>query len=264
MNPAGSDAATGAFDELAASYDLTFTETHLGRYYRDRVQAVCARYWPGAKRLLELNAGTGADAVYLASLGNSVLATDASRPMLETIRRRIAGRNCYGDINTSRVDLADLGALQAERFDGVLSNFGGLNCIADLDQFAQQLSARLKPGGEAVLCIMGPWVPWEWLWFGLRADVTSATRRLSRKSRWRNMDIHYPSAADTNRAMQAAGFKRIHREGLGFVMPPSYASDFVNSWPRVFAGLGRVESTLARLPCVVNLSDHHLSVYRKQ
>ena len=50
-------------------------------------------------------------------------------------------------------------------FDGALSNFGGLNCVDDLGV------RRLRPGlggaarGVALLCVMGPVVPWEWGWF---------------------------------------------------------------------------------------------------
>ena len=55
-----------AFDSLAAKYDDLFTRSVIGRAQRGAVwEALVDRFEPGA-HILELNCGTGEDAVYLA------------------------------------------------------------------------------------------------------------------------------------------------------------------------------------------------------
>ena len=73
-----------AFDQIASSYDETFTYTEIGKKQRNIVWDYLKRTLPADTQLdiLELNCGTGEDALFLANIGHSVTATDASEEML--------------------------------------------------------------------------------------------------------------------------------------------------------------------------------------
>ena len=90
-------------------------------------------------------------------------------------------------------DLAPLGP-----FDGALSNFGGLNCVSDLGAVATG-SPRAPAGGSALLCIMGPAVPWEWGWYLLHGQPRQAFRRFAEVTSWRGLAIRYPSIRSMRR-----------------------------------------------------------------
>jgi len=83
-------ATASAFDELAAGYDADFTAGAIGSLLRAAVWRRLGARFAAGDRVLELNCGTGEDAVHLASRGVRVLATDASAAMLEVARRKAA------------------------------------------------------------------------------------------------------------------------------------------------------------------------------
>ncbi len=150
-----------AFDAHAATYDRQFTNTTGGLRMRRAVWKRCeARFRPGSS-ILEMNCGTGEDARWLAEHGVKVLATDISPAMLAVAQAKVDSSL----VRFRELAWEDLAALDEGPFDGALSNFGGLNCVEDLRPVAQALAAKLRPGAIAILCIMGPVVPWEWVRF---------------------------------------------------------------------------------------------------
>ena len=85
-------------------------------------------FHPG-QRILELNCGTGADAVHLGRRGVRVLATDLSGEMVAITRRKVAAANLGDIIEVQQLAIEHLDTLDLPLMDGVLSNFGGLNCV---------------------------------------------------------------------------------------------------------------------------------------
>lgn len=77
-----------AFDNLATGYDETEERNVLLRRMRYQMWDVLHRTFPAGARLLDLGCGTGIDAVFLASLGYRVVATDLSPAMVERTRVR--------------------------------------------------------------------------------------------------------------------------------------------------------------------------------
>src|SRR5580658_4937961 len=144
-----------AFDTAAEAYDGQFTRTRIGSAMRAAVWARCAaRFRPGF-RILEMNCGTGEDARWLAGRGMRVVATDISARMIEVSRRKLANLPENQAVHFQVLAWEQLESLAADAFDGMLSNFGGLNCVADLRSAAAVLTGKLKPGGIAIVCIMG-------------------------------------------------------------------------------------------------------------
>ncbi len=258
-----------AFDTVAAAYDETFTLTTLGRIYRRAVwRRLDTLFHPGF-RILELNCGTGEDALYLASKGVRVLATDASGPMLEQAERKAKERRLEGFIQTAHLDLADFSSEAGRRllerydppFDGALSNFGGLNCVSDLKAVAQGLASLLKEGAPVVLCLMGRLVPWEWLWYCTRPG--KAFRRLKANGAiWRGIRVHYPTIHAVRRAF-GDYFRPTRIAGIGFLLPPPYAESVARRVPRLLEWLDRLERGLETVPPFARFADHYLLEFER-
>lgn len=255
-------AATAAFDQLAADYDATFTDTALGRMLRARVWGhVDPLVRPGT-RVLELNCGTGEDAVHLAELGADVLATDAAAEMVAATRAKAARRGVGERVTVATVAIESLDVLDVDPFDLVVSDFGGVNCVADLGPLGPALARLVRPGGAVVLVVMGPVVPWEWAWYLAHRQPGRAFRRLRRSTVWRGMTIRYPGPRALSRAL-APHFERVTAVPIGVALPPSYVGGWIESRPVALARLAHWEDRLARLPGAAWLGDHYLLHLRR-
>src|SRR5690242_7730990 len=94
MTPAmaQSTVAGAAFDCLADQYDEVFTNSLVGRAQRNIVWNALEQSILSGQRILELNCGTGEDALHLARRNVSVVACDASARMIEVARRKLRGQ----------------------------------------------------------------------------------------------------------------------------------------------------------------------------
>jgi SAM-dependent methyltransferase len=257
--------ACEAFEALAAGYDESFTHGVIGSLLRAAVwRRLDACFAPG-DRVLELNCGTGEDALHLARRGVRVLATDGSAAMLALAREKVGRAGFDGCVELRRLAIEELStrgrtAPLGPPFDGALSNFGGLNCVAaaDLPGVAAGLAACLRPGGVAVLCLMGPLVPWEWFWFLVRGQPAGALRRLRPGgARWRGAIIRYPGIGSVRRVM-APAFRLRRAAALGALLPPTFAERWAVRHPRLLRLLARCERRLEAWPPLPRLADHYL------
>ncbi|CAA0100298.1 Ubiquinone/menaquinone biosynthesis C-methyltransferase UbiE [BD1-7 clade bacterium] len=252
-----------AFDGMSTDYDKSFSNTYLGEYYRDRTHDVMERYWSTPSNLLEINAGTGEDAIFLAQRGHHVHATDISSKMLEQLSRKAVELKLEAHVSFQTLPIEAIDSLPEAHYDGLLSNFGGLNCVHDLSTFAKNAHYLVKPGAVVILCVMGPWVPWEWSWYSMHGDMKSAFRRVSGKTQWRDSHIYYPSLRTLKKTMAQASFRCLHTEALGVLMPPSYVNSVAESYRGIFDYAAQIENRIARLPGMANLSDHYLLAFEK-
>ena len=62
-------------------------------------------------------------------------------------------------------------------FDGLISNFGALNCLPDLVWMRTFARKALKPGTPVILTTMGRWYPLETLVFLLKGEFAQSFRR---------------------------------------------------------------------------------------
>lgn len=245
--------STTAFDSLAADYDDTFTNTAIGRVLRAAVWRRLEDLFSAGSSVLELNCGTGVDAAWLGARGIHVCATDASQRMVDVA--------CARGVDATQWAAEDIGALAdergAEEFDGALSNFGGLNCVDDLGAVASGLARCVRKGGTAVLCVMGPTVPWEWIWCLAHGKPRAAFRRLGPSTIWRGMTIRYPSVGSL-RGMFAPWWTTRRVWALGALVPPTYAESWAVRHPRALDRLDRIERRVETWPIVARLADHYV------
>jgi SAM-dependent methyltransferase len=248
------------FDQFAHDYDEHFGGI-LGRLFRRAVwRWLDAAFQPG-EQVLELSCGTGEDALHLAEQGVRIFATDPSAGMLEVARKKILAERGTEQIQLRRLAIEQLDTLKEEfreGFSGAFSNFGGLNFVADLRAAARALGALIKPGGRVVLCVVGPFVPWEWAWFLAHGHPIKAFRRLEPGgATWRGVKVYYPSIRRTRRAF-SSHFRVVRIGGLGILVPPPYTEKWARNHARLVAQLDRWERRIETWPLVPWLGDHYL------
>jgi SAM-dependent methyltransferase len=249
--------AANAFDEIARDYDAQFTDTAIGRRMRDAVWRRCDAVFQPGMRVLEINCGTGADAVHLGARGVGVLATDASPEMIEVARAKVRRAGLDHVVGCATLRIEDLDP-SLGRFDGVLSNFGGLNCVTDLRAAGLGLASVVRDGGRAVLCVMGPWVPWEWVWFAAHADFQRARRRLHRRGTpWRSLTVGYPSVRTLRNALSPE-FRATRVSAVCALVPPPFAEPWARRHPRLVNALDRVERAAETRWPLPSLADHYV------
>ena len=248
------------FDQFAHDYDEHFGGL-LGRMFRRAVWRWLDAAFQPREQVLELSCGTGEDALHLAERGVRVLATDPSAGMLEMARKKTLAEERSGQVELRQLAIEQAGDLRPEfagAFSGAFSNFGGFNFVADLPAAARSLAALVKPGGRVVLCIVGPFVPWEWAWFLARGSPGKAFRRLQPGgATWRGVKVYYPTIRTTLRAFRS-DFRTVRVGGLGVLIPPPYTEAWARRHSALVARLNRLERRIESWPLVAWLGDHYI------
>jgi ubiquinone/menaquinone biosynthesis C-methylase UbiE len=254
--------AGSAFDTIAESYDYLFTSSRIGRSQRSVVWRKAETVFNAGDHVLELNCGTGIDALFLASLGITVTACDASAAMIEQARARKTLQAPLASIDFQPLSTERLNELPTDLcFDGVFSNFSGLNCVSEISTMARFLASRLLPGGQLLLCLSTRFCAWEILHYLVRGDVRKAFRRCRGVAPARmgpySFAVYYPTVRSLLRDF-GPGFQLRSVTGIGIAVPPSY----MESWARRNTSIFRVCEAFDRVtenwPCIRVLGDHML------
>src|SRR5689334_3972186 len=187
---------TSPFEQIAPEYAALWSETARGNAQREQVWRELDGRFHAGDRVLDLGCGTGDDAVHLKARGVEVLGIDSAAGMVEIARAR--------GVVARRMAIEEIGALQA-KFDGVVSNFGALNCVADLAAVSRELSRLVRPNGTLALCVMSRYSFSDW---------RHLLQRWSGHTRWRGMDVYYRSTSMIVRDF-APGFEFARRVSIG-------------------------------------------------
>lgn len=237
-------AVSQAFGRKAAVYDA-FGEGHenLSRMRRKVYDHLVAVMPPGG-RLLELNSGTGLDAAEMVRRGFCVHATDLSPGMVSEIRRKsLADDGLRGRLTFQELSFTQLDGVEGGPYDGVYSNSGGLNCIADLTLVTQQLPALLRPGGRVTWVIMPRLCPWE-IALTLK-DSGVGLRRWRRGGVMAHVEgirfMTYYFSADETRRSFGPRFRQIRLEGLSVLTPTADNKSFAANHPGLYQRLVKLD-----------------------
>jgi ubiquinone/menaquinone biosynthesis C-methylase UbiE len=260
-------AAGAAFDRIAQTYDGRFTDSLIGRAQRAAVWKVLTRTFRTRQNILELNCGTGEDAVFLAGQGITVFALDASRQMIARAQQRLRHNSPQLPIVFSELPTERIGDLRPERqFDGAFSNFSGLNCVADLGVVASSLAVLVKQDGCLVLCFSTRFCLIEILYYLAIGEWRKALRRCKGYSEVTIDDVrftvYYPTIRQIRRHFKPH-FRLRSCTGIGVTVPPSYLEGWARRHPSFFRVLSRLDGRLARLPILRSTGDHVLLSFVK-
>ncbi|MBX7108513.1 MAG: class I SAM-dependent methyltransferase [Chitinophagales bacterium] len=260
-----------AFDQAAAAYDAAFSYSPVGKLQRERVHHFFRQEINGkALQVLEINCGTGEDALWFAAGGHHVIATDVSAMMIALADEKTKGHSYKGTVQTRQLAFRDLkDAFAPHSFDLVFSDFGGLNCIppAAISTLLQDADLLLKPGGRFIAVIMGRKCVWERCYFLLKGKKQEAYRRnntapLDVPLGKQQMPAWYyaPSAI---RRMAASLFTCTAVKPVGIVLPPSYLQPFFTKRKSWLSALNRLEPLLS-FSAFSNYADHFYISLRKK
>jgi SAM-dependent methyltransferase len=226
--------------------------------------------------VLDVGCGTGADAVWLAGRGVEVTAADASAAMLDVARRRVQRAGVDDRVHLVQVDLARPdatiprvgGVTSGPAHDGLLADFGVLNCLPDRAAVAQRLAAALRPGASAVLVLMSPVCLWEIGWHLAHGRPGDAARR------WRPgrhvkvgpgaaMPVWYPTPRTVRREL-APWFAHVETRGVAVAVPPPYLDGPARRHPGILRRLQGLDRRLARAPGAAWIADHYLILLERR
>ncbi|AXY75685.1 class I SAM-dependent methyltransferase [Paraflavitalea soli] len=262
-----------AFDVLAADYDTSFSQSLTGQ-----AQRLVSRAWlqsflagKGRLRILEINCGTGEDAIWLASLGHMVIATDQSAHMIREARAKVAPDTSTGSPAFITCGFETLGShFNDNKFDLVFSNFAGLNCISpvQLTTLHQQLQQLLTTDGCIAAVIFGKYCWWETCYYLLRADRRNAFRRWTSKPVMARLTdsvaqpVFYYSIRRFMKSMPL--FYLVEKKPIGLFIPPSYMEYSMQKNKRLFGLLVKLEHLIQRVSFCSTLADHTYLLLKKQ
>lgn len=239
------------FDKIAYRYDAVWSDTPVGKAQRSAVWSRVDPLFEKGDFVLDLGCGTGVDALHLQSLGVSVYGIDSSLRMVEVARRRGVEADCCP---IERLQYFDL------RLDGVISNFGALNCLPSLAAIADTLGRMVRPGGHLALCFMSPLCLWEIAFYLLHGKPGKAFRRLRGRAHSSiGASVFYPSTAAIISAFRS-DFCFLKLYGIGVSVPPSYVT-FLTHWE--VEQLSALDQQLADKPILRSLADHRLYIFER-
>ncbi len=229
-------AISRAFTAQSAHFDQEDQENIILQHLRQQVYNHVEQFLPRGASILELNGGTGIDALHFARQGHPVHVTDLSVGMIEQLKRKFEGQNLHPQIRIQQLSFFELEKLKGSTYDFIFSNFGGLNCTDDLSTIAQQLPSLMNSGAHVTFVVMPPICPWEIL-SALKGNW-SAFRRMKRQHITAHLEgeyfnVWYHSLASVQKAM-GLQFKLINVEGLASLSPPPYAANFAKRHPSFY------------------------------
>ena len=255
-----------AFSKQAAVFDEEDERNPILIWMRDEIRtSVLSRIKKNAA-ILELNCGTGLDAVFFAQQGFHVTATDNAPGMLKKVQEKKTRFNLNEEIDVLQCSFENLEQLGDKKFDHVFSNFGGLNCSQDLDAVVQKIKPLINPGGMATLVIMPPICLWE-LSLALKGNFKTAFRRLSKHGAQSHLEgITFTTWYYTPNYIKRSfgkGFTVRDLKALGIVVPPPYLYKTAIKYPRFFNFTKRIEKKIASLTLLRSFGDHFLITVQK-
>jgi ubiquinone/menaquinone biosynthesis C-methylase UbiE len=261
--------AAEAFTRQSKIFDGLYQADSIIRYKRKRVREHILSLEAPGHSILELNCGTGEDAIFFAGEGFTVYATDISEGMLDSLEQKIANTSVRERISTEQCSFTGLQDLQNKGpFDRVFSNFGGLNCTGEVETVLHSLTGLVKPGGVVTLVVISKFCFWETLLVFKGKFRTAFRRFFAKKGRRAHIEgslfrCWYYSPGYLRKQLKNE-FTVIGLEGLCTIVPPSYIEGFAEQHPRLFRFLKEKENRLKSAWPWNRAGDYFIMSFRKK
>lgn len=235
-----------AFTQQSKIFDELYAGDLIIQYKRQRVREHLIKYLSAGQFILELNSGTGEDAIWMAQQNCKVHATDISVGMQRVMEQKVRAYRFEKLISNELCSFTELEKLQEKGpFDMIFSNFAGLNCTGNLEKVLPSFSSLLNPKGIVTLVILPKFCLWEFLLI-FKGKLKTATRRLfSKNGRTANVEginfkCWYYNPSYVIKYLKN-DFSVLSIEGLCTLMPPSYIEHFPRKHPKLFSMLHKKE-----------------------
>lgn len=252
------------FDSYAIHYDDHFTNSLIGKAQREQVYKQLNKVIKNdVKNVLEINCGTGEDALWLANKGINVLATDISEGMIEVAKLKT------DKVEFRQLNCINIKSLSPATYDLIFSNFGGLNCLSsnELIQFKNGCDAVQTKGNRLVFVIMGTQCWWERFYFNLKKDKDKSTRRQNKKGAEtiindEKFKTYYYSPKYFEELFQD-DYEYATTKPIGLFVPPSYLESYFIK-RKFLLGVLRFFDGLFSFSFLSNFSDHYIIIFKKK
>jgi ubiquinone/menaquinone biosynthesis C-methylase UbiE len=240
----------------ADTYEQRFSGTTVGKIRRRVMWGELERAFRPGDSVLELNCGTGIDAVYLGTRNIGVTALDLSPKMIALARDHARLLNPTRQPRFDVLATEKLDSLEEGPFDGAFSNFSGLNCVENLENVSRDVARLIRPQGRCLVCMMGRFVPVEIIWFLLHGKPRRAFSRMLPQASSGDgpLVIRRPTVQHIARQMRAH-FRLVRWRGAGIAVPPSYAEQMAIRIPKIMAFLAVLDQRAGHLPLIRSMAD---------
>jgi ubiquinone/menaquinone biosynthesis C-methylase UbiE len=254
---------SNGFSSVYEEYERLSRENPIDISRRNIIRSHIEKRLKPNHKILELNAGSGIDALYFAKKGHDVLATDISDGSEMYINKKIRDSG-LSSLRFQKHSFTNLEAID-ETFDHIFSNFGGLNCTNDLETVFGGLDRLLNPNGFVYLVVMPPYYPWE-MATCLKGNK-NAFRRLRKDGHLaevgnQSIQTYYHSPKKIRKAIQE-NFSHIQTLNIGTFYPSSHFASF-QKYKRLVSALMKLDTMINGLPFMVKgIGDYYLIIFQK-
>jgi len=258
-----------AFTGQSVVFDQIYSGNTIINYKRERVRAHVLQYLAPGSAILELNSGTGEDALFFAQNGHKVHATDISTGMQQQLVQKVKQAGLENQVSNELCSFTSLAELENNGpYDLIFSNFAGLNCTGELDKVLASFNDLLKPDGTVTLVILPKFCLWETLLI-LKGKFRTAFRRFfSSKGRSARVEGVYFKCWYYNPSYiikrLKGEFDLLNIEGLCTIVPPSYIEGFAEKHPSAYQFLTAKENKLKSHWPWKYIGDYYIASFRKR
>ncbi|WP_317899331.1 class I SAM-dependent methyltransferase [Aurantibacillus circumpalustris] len=260
--------STLSFNSYAKDYDKHFTNSPIGILQRKRVYKYLLPLLSKQKKVLEINCGTGEDAIYIAQKVKSVLATDISSEMIREGQAK-KNKNNLDNVIFEISDINELHTKLSSSFDLLFSDFGGLNCLSgeELKKFSTNISSSISNRGHLALVIMGKKCFWEnffYLWQGDKRYKRRNTKQGQKTEINGAQFLTYYHSPKEISSVFFKDFRTIKIRPIGLFVPPSYLNTYFANKPILLQALNICERIFANFALFANFADHYFILLQKK
>jgi ubiquinone/menaquinone biosynthesis C-methylase UbiE len=255
------------FDHIAGTYDSVFTRSAIGQLQRKHVWKYLEKVIPelSGLEMLELNCGTGEDALMFSDKGFNIIATDVSTEMLKVTEQKAERYSMQHKISSHYLDLESFSeTLFDKKFDLIFSNFGGLNCVSPeaLQKVFQKIPMMLNEGGRFICVIMPKFCLWESIYYFAKFKFGEIFRRYTSHEVIANLHgtmlkTWYYSPSQV-RNWTKNNFEVVRTQPVGITLPPSYLDTFFLRKKKFLISLHQLEKKVNRYSMFSGMADHFI------
>jgi len=258
-----------AFTAQSDIFDDLYGSNTIINYKRERVCAHVLQYLNPGSTILELNSGTGEDAICFAAKGHKVHATDISAGMQNQLKLKVEKHKLGDRVSNELCSYTNLSHLENKGpYNLIFSNFAGLNCTDELDKVLSSLSPLLNPKGVVTLVILPKFCLWETMLLFKGKFRTAFRRFFSSNGRKAHVEgsyfkcwYYHPSYITSRLKNQ---FDVLSIEGLCTIVPPSYIENFAEKHSSTYEFLKRQEDKLKTKWPWKYIGDYYIISLRKK
>ena len=248
-----------AFTRQSVIYDENEKANPTLKWMREKIRKHALAFLNPGDKMLELNGGTGTDAIFFAQNDIFVHSIDISGGMIEQIKKKVNDYKLSNKISFQQCSYTELNKIINTKFDFIFSNFGGLNCLSDLGTVTKFFPALLKDKGKVCLVVMPPVCPWELIKV-FSANFKFAFRRLKSNGAPANIEgIHfttyYFNSKDILKAL-GKNFELVKLEGIAVFTPIPQMEKFPKKFPRLSKFLNKLDEFLSGYFPFNRIGDH--------